>query len=89
VESCKFVATISSQQQVPFAFPFSASGVDREVLSRIVSRHPFIPLMFDTHGVAKDRSFIMNRVAADIPDQFRGNAGTIPSVVRSACVQAL
>jgi peptidoglycan/xylan/chitin deacetylase (PgdA/CDA1 family) len=89
VQSCKFVATIASQQQVPFAFPFSASGVDRELLGHIVSKHPFIPLMFGTQGIAKDRSFIMNRVAADIPNQFRRDAGTIPSVVRSACAEVL
>jgi peptidoglycan/xylan/chitin deacetylase (PgdA/CDA1 family) len=51
VESCRAVRTLTGQEQIPFAFPFSAHQVDRNFLARLLRRHPYIRPMFDTKGV--------------------------------------
>jgi len=65
VESCRFVKELTGQDRVPFAFPFSADGLDRDFLSDVVQRHDFIGLLFNTRELERDRSFIVNRVAGD------------------------
>ncbi len=65
--SCQVVSEITGQESVPFAFPFSAYGVDREILHGILSRHPVIGLLFDAKGLRKDRRFIQNRIMVDRP----------------------
>ena len=63
--SCLAIQEITGQGQVPFAFPFSAYGLNREMLSGILSRHHFIGSLFDAKGIRKDKSFIMNRIMVD------------------------
>jgi peptidoglycan/xylan/chitin deacetylase (PgdA/CDA1 family) len=73
--SCEVIRGLSGQENVPFAFPFSAYGVPRETLAGILSRHAYIGMLFDSKGIRRDRPFIMNRIMADKP--FPGQqAGT-------------
>jgi peptidoglycan/xylan/chitin deacetylase (PgdA/CDA1 family) len=65
--SCQVIGEITKQDQVPFAFPFSAYGLNRELLSEIRSRHPVVGWLFDSKGIRKDRPFIMNRIMVDQP----------------------
>jgi peptidoglycan/xylan/chitin deacetylase (PgdA/CDA1 family) len=65
--SCQEIRALTGQQDVPFAFPFSAYGVNRETLAGILARHPYIGKLFDAKGIRKDRAFLMNRIMADKP----------------------
>jgi peptidoglycan/xylan/chitin deacetylase (PgdA/CDA1 family) len=65
--SCRLVAEITGDAQVPFAFPFSGSDVDRERLVTLRSSHPEIGLLFDTQGLKPDRDFIHHRLWVDQP----------------------
>ncbi|MBM3144314.1 MAG: hypothetical protein FJ010_04935 [Chloroflexi bacterium] len=67
VESCRAIQEITGQEIVPFSFPHSAFGIDRGLLFSIFVRYPFVGLLFDTRGVRKDESFIVNRVWAERP----------------------
>ncbi|GAB4580933.1 MAG: hypothetical protein Fur0022_36780 [Anaerolineales bacterium] len=67
IESCRIVCEIVGQEQVPFAFPFSGSGVDRDFLSRLCTANPHIGLIFDTQKLRRDRPFIFHRIWADKP----------------------
>jgi len=67
VESCQFVCEMTGQDQVPFAFPFSGSGVDRDFLARLRTEHPHIGPLFDTQKLRRDRPFIFQRIWADQP----------------------
>ncbi|MFY9532033.1 MAG: polysaccharide deacetylase family protein [Candidatus Acidiferrales bacterium] len=89
VESCKIIREISKAERVPFAFPFSGSGVDRRLLCDIMARNPFISLVFDTQEFAKDQRFIVNRIGADEPSRLGPNVGTAASVVRQACIREI
>lgn len=74
VESCRFVADLVGTEEVPFAFPFSSAGVDRDLLRSIAGRNPWITGMFDTDGLAANESPLINRIAADTPVSRGGRA---------------
>jgi hypothetical protein len=62
VESCRIVQGITGQPSVPFAFPYSGGGLDREWLAALRRQHPCIGLCFDTDGVRADAPFVVQRV---------------------------
>lgn len=67
VESCRIVAGITADEQVPFAFPFSGNGVDRDFLADLRAQNPHVGLIFDTQKLRRDRPFIFHRIWADKP----------------------
>jgi len=90
VDSCRVVRDITGQATVPFSFPHSAFGLDRQLLADIRSRHPFIGLLFDTKGLRRDADFIVNRIwaerlpAARIKDGEGRGIPPLPEVLRVA-----
>jgi peptidoglycan/xylan/chitin deacetylase (PgdA/CDA1 family) len=85
VESSNIVQGITGTEVAPFAFPNSATGIDRKTLSEIRVRNPFLGLFFDTKGMRKDVPFIVNRVWAEKPEFFTKGAKTnIPHLLRDA-----
>ncbi len=68
VGSCKAIAPLSGTPQVPFAFPFSADGVSRDMLQELRRRHACVGMFFDTKGIHRDREFMVNRMCADRPE---------------------
>jgi len=87
-ESCRIVGEISNQAAVPFSFPHSAWGVDRNLLAYIRSNHPQIGLLFDTKGVRRDAAFIHNRVWAERPLSPERKLHSIPKVLVNAYREA-
>jgi peptidoglycan/xylan/chitin deacetylase (PgdA/CDA1 family) len=84
VDSCRFVGDLVGKREVPFAFPYSAYGVCRELLCGIVERNPWISMLFGTEGVNDDESFIMNRISADAPTTtFTGKSNLMAAVKAS------
>jgi peptidoglycan/xylan/chitin deacetylase (PgdA/CDA1 family) len=67
VHSCQAVQEFSREERIPFAFPFSASGVDRQAFQRILNRNKQVGLTFDTQGIKKDAAFVFNRIWSDSP----------------------
>lgn len=67
VASCRIVGEITGQDQVPFAFPFSGNGVERDFLARLRAEHPHVGLLFDTGRLRRDRPFIFHRIWVDRP----------------------
>ena len=67
VESCRIVQELTRADSVPFAFPFSGEGLDRDFLADVRARHPFVGLLFDTKHIHRDRPFVFNRIWADRP----------------------
>jgi peptidoglycan/xylan/chitin deacetylase (PgdA/CDA1 family) len=62
VDSCRIICALTGQATVPFAFPYSGSGIDRNWLASLRRRHEFIGLFFDTGGMAEDADFVVQRV---------------------------
>jgi len=67
VESCRVIVDITGQEVVPFSFPHSAFGIERDFLAELRARNPFIGLLFDTKDLRLDVKFIVNRVWAERP----------------------
>lgn len=65
VESARSVQAITSQEHVPFSFPYSGSGTDRSLLASIRTRHPFLGLFYDTMDLRQDEPFIVDRIWAE------------------------
>ncbi len=87
-ESCRVVREIAGQEVVPFSFPHSAFGVDRDLLAAVRARHPFVGLLFDTKGLRRDVDFIRNRVWAERPLTPERRLHPLPEVLRSAYREA-
>jgi peptidoglycan/xylan/chitin deacetylase (PgdA/CDA1 family) len=67
IESCRIVSEITGQDQVPFAFPFSGSGVDQDFLADLRTHYSQIGLIFDTQKLLETRPLIFNRIWVDKP----------------------
>ena len=80
IDSCRIVRDITGQASVPFAFPYSGGGLDREWLADLRRAHDFIGLFFDTGGLVEDEPFVVNRVFGERvgPNQ------TIDAILRAA-----
>lgn len=90
VESARIVQEISGEVIVPFSFPFSAFGIDREVLAGIRDRNPFLGLFFDTKGLQVDVDFIVNRIWAEKAEYSGVGRGTnIPGLLKAAYGEVL
>jgi len=83
VSSCIDIQQRISQNNVPFAFPFSSHGISRRVLSQIAQRNPAVGLLFDSKGFRKDDPLIYNRIWADTPGET-GEKSNLPGLIRSA-----
>jgi peptidoglycan/xylan/chitin deacetylase (PgdA/CDA1 family) len=81
VASCEVVREITGQRRVPFAFPHSGIGIDRQVLADIVRRNEIVDMLFDSGCLRRDPSFIINRVFADRPT--RDNSSNLSDTLRS------
>lgn len=85
VNSSVVIQEIIGDKVVPFAFPHSASGIDRSVLADIRARNPFLGLFFDTKGVREDEKFIVNRIWAEQPEfSAKGSKTNLPHLLHSA-----
>ena len=82
VASCEEVRRITGQSHVPFAFPYRGVNVDRQKIAEIMSRHPWIELIFDSGYMRRDPPFIVNRVFNDTPSTDAES--NIPGVLREA-----
>jgi peptidoglycan/xylan/chitin deacetylase (PgdA/CDA1 family) len=84
VESCSFVGDLLGLRKVPFAFPFSAEGVDRQFLRSVAQRHPWVTPMFGTDGLNVDDPYLVNRLPADTPAKVpHGQSGLKRYVARA------
>jgi peptidoglycan/xylan/chitin deacetylase (PgdA/CDA1 family) len=85
VSSCRRIMDITGQETVPFAFPYGGTGVDRELLQNVRSRHACVDLIFDTAGMARDEPFVVNRIWGD-PPPAEGDGTNLPVLLKQAWV---
>ena len=84
VGSCEIIQTITGKDYVPFSFPNTATGIDRNLLNQILFEHPSIGLLFDAKGLDIDRDFIYNRIWVESPKLNVGGNRPIQQVIKSA-----
>ena len=85
VESARFVQEITGADRVPFSFPYSSTGTDRNLLAAIPQRHPFLGLFYDTMDLRQDEPFIVNRIWAE-KSAYRkaGRKTNLPALLHAA-----
>ncbi|MBN1231280.1 MAG: polysaccharide deacetylase family protein [Anaerolineales bacterium] len=76
VESSKIIQKITGNERVPFSFPNSATGIDRNRLQQIRERNPILGLFFDTKGLRKDELYILNRIWCERRGYAKAGKGT-------------
>lgn len=62
VDSCEKIQAITGQEEVPFAFPNSATGFDRALLGKIREKHDLVGLIFNSKGFLPDEDYLYNRI---------------------------
>lgn len=62
VDSCKKIQEITGQKEVPFAFPNSATGFDRKLLTEIREKNEVLGLIFNSKGLLPDEPYLFNRI---------------------------
>lgn len=67
VDSAQAIRDLTGQAHVPFAFPYEGLAINRRILASILARHPFIQLFFDSGGLRRDATFLVNRICVDAP----------------------
>jgi len=67
LESCQRISEITGQEKVPFSFPNSGEGLDRDFLKSLRESNRYLGLFFDTKGLRGDRDFILNRIWVEAP----------------------
>ncbi len=85
VESCRAIQSITGQSSVPFAFPYSGCGIDRNWLAQLRKEHDMIGLFFDTQGLRQDAPFVVQRVFGE---RFGGRE-LISRILRTAWRQRI
>ena len=84
VGSCDLIRGITGEEYVPFSFPNTATGIDRDYLNRILQEHSSIGLLFDAKGLELDRDFINNRIWVESPQLNAGGSETLQHVIKTA-----
>jgi peptidoglycan/xylan/chitin deacetylase (PgdA/CDA1 family) len=84
LESCLAIGGMTGNAGVPFSFPNSGDGLDRDFLARIRQDHRAVGLYFDTKGLRQDRPFIVNRIWAESPKFSPGGKSAMPEILRRA-----
>lgn len=84
VGACRHASGLAGTDHAPFAFPFDANGVDRDLLGDIRARHPSVGLFFDTRQLAPDRPYVVNRMITDAPPRANAVRTNLPTYLRGA-----
>lgn len=87
--SCRDVAGLVGAEQVPFAFPFDADGVERGLLAQLRRDHPEVGLFFDTRQLRCDVDFMVNRLIVDVPALVGGSRSNLGGYLRNAYLDEL
>ena len=77
LSSCRVISELSGKNKVPFAFPFSGFGVDRNLLADLRRNNPEVGIFFDTQGLQPGEPFIVNRIWADPPAEQPGSGSNL------------
>jgi hypothetical protein len=88
VTSCDIIRQLTGQKKVSFAFPYTGNGLEIAFLADLLRRYDFIELFFDTGGLRRSPTFIVNRIWADQPVGCVSQESNLPYLLNEAWSQA-
>ncbi|MEN6556436.1 MAG: polysaccharide deacetylase family protein [Anaerolineaceae bacterium] len=89
VQSCQAVRNLTGAAHIPFAFPFSADGIPRQLLQEIRTRHPFVGFYFAGNGIVSECDFIVPRFCGDSPASSKPGHSNLNKRIANAYLEAL
>lgn len=89
ITSCNKVMSLTGKTQVPFAFPFSADGVSRELLEKIKQEFRGVGLFFDTNGIQRNQGFLVSRICADSTKGTINNSTNLDYKITQAYIEQI
>jgi hypothetical protein len=84
LDSCRVVREITGQAEAPFAFPFSADGVDSSLLASLQRECAFLGAFFDCRGITSDDTLLVDRIWADPPSTQKNGRSNIGRLLKAA-----
>jgi peptidoglycan/xylan/chitin deacetylase (PgdA/CDA1 family) len=84
VKSCEWVRERTGQSKVPFAIPFNGKLLSRSRLGRLRRECDAIDLIYDTNNLAKDASFVVNRIHCDSLEGIYRDGTNLDHLIRRA-----
>jgi len=84
IASCRWVQEATGQPRVPFAIPFNGKGLSRTKLADIRRKCDAIDLIYDTNNLARDASFIVNRIHCDTAEGVYQEGTNLDHLIRRA-----
>ncbi len=84
VAACEYISKLTGKSQIPFAFPWTGIGINRQLLADIRTRNPVVGLYFDTGKLSVDAAHIVHRVSGDIPDPGRPDESNLQQIIKAA-----
>ena len=82
-EPCKFVRSLTSQDVVPFAFPYSCR-IENNDLKSILHRNKHIGCLFGTGGIRPVSPFLKNRINCDWRYGSSPSRSNLPILLKQA-----
>jgi len=76
--SCARVREITGDAEVPFAFPFTGTGVRIADVEAVRARHPYVGLFFGM-GLRRSPPYVVDRVWADPPPPPESRGSSLPA----------
>ena len=87
--SCNTINSLTGKPHIPFAFPYSADGISRELLRSICFRNPAIGYLFGGGGIGRNEGYVISRMCADHTTDSYGNSSNLPQRIRLAFLEEL
>jgi len=84
VNSCHEIHDLTGKEPVPFAFPYSAMGIEMDFLRSLLKRTPLVGFLFNTRGLSLDEPFIVNRIWVESPKFNPTGQTSLPLILRHA-----
>jgi len=88
-QSCQIIQSITEQEHIPFAFPYSSEDMSSEFLNKVRANHDNIGLFFGGDGVQKNNWPIINRMCGDSPIGIEKGSSNLVRLIKQAYIEEL
>ncbi len=88
VDSCLMIMDILGLKRLSFAFPYHVKYINRNFLSGILQKYPFIDLFFDAQSLNSNTYFLASRIWAD-PPPCNKNSSNLDYLLQKAYIEYL
>ena len=89
IQSCQIIQSLTEQEHIPFAFPYSSEGMSGKFLNNVRANNDNIGLFFGGDGVQKNNWPIINRMCGDSPIGIEKGSSNLVRLIKHAYIEEL